>query len=57
VARKHAFITVDAWRNDEERDRLEKWKLYAITYMHVDDWNLMFNEVSYSGDYFWFIAE
>jgi SAM-dependent methyltransferase len=57
VARKHAFITVDAWRNDEEHDRHEKWKLYAITYMHVDDWNLMFNEVSYSGDYFWFIAE
>jgi SAM-dependent methyltransferase len=57
VSRRHAFLTVDAWRNEEERTRLEKWKLYAVTYMHVDDWKNLFDEVGYSGDYFWFIAE
>ena len=57
VARRHAFITVDAWHNEVERINLEKWKLYAVTYMHVDDWKALFDEVGYNGDYFWFIAE
>ena len=57
VARRHAFITVDAWHNEEERINLEKWKLYAVTYMHVDDWKALFDDVGYGGDYYWFIAE
>ena len=54
---KHAFITMDAWRNDEEKERMHKWNLTAETYMHVDDWKRLFEEVGYAGDYYWFIAE
>ena len=57
VSRKHAFITVDAWRTGEERERMMKWNLTALTYMHVDDWKDLFAEVGYTGDYYWFIAE
>jgi ubiquinone/menaquinone biosynthesis C-methylase UbiE len=57
VTRKHAFITVDAWRNEEECERLLKWNLTALTSMHVDDWKRIFHEVGYTGDYYWFIAE
>lgn len=57
LTRKHAFITVDAWRTEEERRRLLKWNLTALTFMHVDDWKRVFGEVGYSGDYYWFIAE
>lgn len=57
VSRKHAFITVDAWRTEEERERMMKWNLTALTYMHVDDWKKLFAEVGYTGDYYWFIAE
>ncbi len=57
VTRKHAFITMDAWRNEEERQRMMKWNLTALTYMHVDDWKKLFGEVGYTGDYYWFIAE
>lgn len=57
VSRKDSFIIVDAWRNDEERERMMAWNLTALTYMHVDDWTVMFDEVGYSGDYYWFIAE
>ena len=57
VSRKHAFITVDAWRTEEERERLMKWNLTALTYMHVNDWKGLFAEVGYTGDYYWFIAE
>ena len=55
VTRKNAFITVDAWRNDEEKANMLKWNLTAETYMHVEDWKALFDEVGYSHDYFWFI--
>lgn len=57
VTRQHAFVTMDAWRTEEERQRLMKWNLTALTYMHVDDWRKLFAEVGYTGDYYWFIAE
>ena len=57
VTRQHAFITVDAWRNEAEKKRMEQWNLTAPTYMHVDDWVKLFDEVGYKGDYYWFIAE
>ncbi len=57
VSRGNAFISVDAWRNDREREQLMKWNLTALTYMHVDEWKELFREVGYAGDYWWFIAE
>ena len=57
VSRAHSYITVDAWRNEKERENLHKWVLTAETMMHVDDWKKLFDEVGYTGDYWWFIAE
>ena len=57
VSRKHSYITVDAWRNEKERENLYKWVLTAETMMHVDDWKKLFAEVGYTGDYWWFIAD
>lgn len=55
VSRAHKFVTIDAWRTEEERQRLLDWILTAETYMHVDDWKQLFDEVGYTGDYWWFI--
>ena len=57
VCRGHSYITIDAWRNEQERENLYKWVLTAETIMHVDDWRKLFKEVGYQGDYFWFIAD
>lgn len=57
ITRQHAFIIVDAWHNDKEKQRMLNWNLTALTYMHVDDWVKLFAEVGYQGDYYWFIAE
>ena len=57
VTRQSAFVTMDAWRNDQEKENLLKWNLTAKTYMHVDEWVKLFQEVGYQGDYYWFIAE
>ena len=55
VARKGAFITVDAYRTPEEKTRMDDWNLTALTYMHVDEWKALFKEAGYTGDYYWFI--
>jgi ubiquinone/menaquinone biosynthesis C-methylase UbiE len=55
VARRGSFITVDAYRNNEEKERMYAWNLTAKTIMSVDEWIAFFEEVGYNGDYFWFI--
>ena len=57
VSRAHSFIVNDAWRNEDEHQRMLAWNLTALTYMHVDDWVEFFEEAGYTGDYYWFIAE
>lgn len=57
VCRGNSYITIDAWRNEKERENLFKWVLTAETMMHVDDWKKLFKEVGYAGDYYWFIAD
>ena len=55
VSRGHSFITVDAYRNDEEKERMYAWNLTAKTILSVDEWIAFFSEVGYTGDYYWFI--
>lgn len=57
VSRGYSYITVDAWHNDQEKENLFKWVLTAESMMHVDDWEKLFAEVGYTGDYWWFIAD
>lgn len=55
VSRGKSFITVDAYRTDEEKERMYGWNLTARTIMSVDEWINFFKEVGYAGDYYWFI--
>lgn len=55
VSGGRAFITVDAYRNEIEKERMEAWNLTALTMMSVDEWVDFFAEVGYDGDYYWFI--
>lgn len=55
VTKKDAFITLDAYRNQEEKEMMEAWNLTALTMMHTNEWKEFFKEASYFGDYYWFI--
>ncbi len=55
VSKGNSFITVDAYRNEEEKERMFHWNLTAKTILHVDEWKHFFKEVGYTGDYFWFV--
>ncbi len=54
VSKKFAFITVDAYTNEEQKNRMFDWNLTAKTILSELGWENMFNEVGYSGDYYWF---
>lgn len=55
VSKGKSFITVDAYRNEEEKEAMYAWNLTAKTIMSVDEWIAFFEEVGYTGDYYWFI--
>ena len=55
VKRIDSFVTVDAFRNEEEKERMYAWNLTAKTIMSVEEWKNFFKEVGYTGDYYWFI--
>ena len=55
VSRGNSFITMDAYRNEEEKELLLAWNLTAKTILHVDEWKSLFQEVGYTGDYYWFV--
>ena len=55
VSRGNAFITVDAFRTEEEKNRMYAWNLTAKTIMSTEEWKSFFDDCGYTGDYFWFI--
>ena len=55
VSKKGSFITVDAYNNDEEKQRMFKWNLTAKTILSVKEWKDFFDKNNYTGDYYWFI--
>jgi len=55
VSKGKSFITVDAYRNEEEKNRMFAWNLTAKTIMSVEEWKEFFDKNGYTGDYYWFI--
>jgi len=55
VSRSFAYVTVDAYRNEEERERMMKWNLTARTILSGSEWVDLFAEAGYKGDYYWFV--
>jgi SAM-dependent methyltransferase len=55
VSSKGSYITVDAYRDEAEKERMFAWNLTAKTIMHVEEWKSFFAEIGYTGDYFWFV--
>ena len=55
VSCNFAFVTVDAYRNEEERERMMKWNLTARTILSDSEWVDLFAEAGYKGDYYWFV--
>ena len=51
------FVQVDAYRTPQEKQIFECWMLTAKTFGTVEEWNAIFKEAGYQGDFFWTILE
>jgi ubiquinone/menaquinone biosynthesis C-methylase UbiE len=56
VGKGKSYITLGAYRTEEERDTFLKWTLLGTTILHVDEWLEVFNATGYTGDYFFTTA-
>ena len=53
VSRNGKFLQVDSFRNAEEKEIFESWVLTAYTYGYPQEWEAIFEEAGYTGDYYW----
>ena len=54
VSRKDKYLIVDAYSNEIEKDRIFAWNLTAKTILSTNEWISLFEEVGYTGHYYWF---
>ena len=54
VGHKHKFIKANGYRTEGERIALEKWNVVAKTILHCEKRINIFEEVGYTGYYYWF---
>ncbi|MBV9598740.1 MAG: class I SAM-dependent methyltransferase [Chloroflexi bacterium] len=57
VSRLHTYVQVDSWLTEEQHENFERWQLTARTYFAPDGWRRVFDEVGYTGDYYWTLTE
>ena len=55
VTKKNAFVTLDAYKNHRQKQRMKMWNLQAKSIFHVNKWKEIFDLAGYKGDYYWFI--
>jgi hypothetical protein len=56
VSKKYKYLQMDSWFNEEQKEKLMKWALTAITFMDTENWKQFFSDVGYTGDYYWTIT-
>ena len=45
------YIMVESWRNEEEKANLLYWQLTCESFHSVDEWESLYRDAGYSGDY------
>lgn len=54
VSKGQSYITVDAYRTEQQKKQLFDWVLTAKSILHVEEWKSIFKQAGYTGDYYWF---
>ena len=49
----NAYVQVDSYRTEEEKEVFLDWVLTAYTHGYPDEWKAIFEEAGYTGDYYW----
>ena len=52
---KNAYIVVDSYRTAKEKQRMMEWNITGETIKSSKNWEQIFKEEGYTGDFYWFI--
>jgi ubiquinone/menaquinone biosynthesis C-methylase UbiE len=51
VGKKHKYIVVESYRNEEEKANLLYWQLTCESFYRPEAWEWLFKQTGYTGDY------
>lgn len=51
VSKKNSYIVVESFRNDKEEVNMLYWQITCASYYAVDEWEWLYKEWGYTGDY------
>lgn len=51
VSKNNSYILVESYRNDQEEMNMLYWQLTCASYYAVDEWEWLYKEWGYTGDY------
>lgn len=51
VSKKNSYIVVESFRNDQEEVNMLYWQLTCASYYSVEEWEWLYREWGYTGDY------
>lgn len=51
VSKKNSYIMVESFRNDREEVNMLYWQLTCASYYSVEEWEWLYREWGYTGDY------
>lgn len=51
VSKGHSYIMVESFRNEREEVNMLYWQLTCASYYSVDEWEWLYKEWGYTGDY------
>ncbi len=51
ISKENSYIVVESFRNDEEEVNMLYWQLTCASYYSVDEWEWLYKEWGYTGDY------
>lgn len=54
VSKDNSYIMVESFRNDKEEVNMLCWQLTCASYYSVDEWEWLYKEWGYTGDYSFF---
>ncbi len=57
VSRGRSFVQVDSYRTEKQKEVFEDWVLTAQFHGYPDEWQAVFAEAGYTGDWYWTVIE
>ncbi len=53
ITKKNSYIRIAAYKNNAQKEIIDKWATGGRCYLHVDEWLELFQEAGYTGYYDW----